>query len=231
MLGMTNIIIDLDKSCEIVPSVYGRKGVVLAGSNMARNSIFGWGYAVPFNDAIRRAAEVGMNLDAYLTAQVAAYLHALGNRKSQILIWYANASGESGDVILLYISSRRECKYMRLENSYDGHTEDVILPNGEPFMYYDGRRIRRVYFYHAGIKSGDNLIYDMGQIFPLKLGNADKERYDEIVESPLDSDNIVYSSVIHGEEQVVEWDGRKIVVERAFCNLRYCNVLSDEGAY
>lgn len=225
MTGISHIAIDLEKTCQIGPFTpsFGARSVYVAGNSMAqKNSIYGWGYAIRTEDAIRSARSHKMNLDDYLTAQMAIFLNELSGRKSPVLIWYANVQ----DLILPFITSRRECGYMSVDNSFDGHSSAYLSPNAEPFMYYDGNRVYRVYFRHSGIANDENLLFDLGTLFPLRTGNSEGWRYNEIIESPLDDRNIYYSAIVQERDFIAEWQGKKVAVERAFCSLRYRGIVS-----
>lgn len=211
------ITLDLEAICKIEP-LPGNDGLEAAGDGLAGKSILSWGYAIRTPGAYQRAQEIGMNLDDYFSAQIAAYLDGMRNRKAPILVWYANIN----NLVLLYITSKRDCRWMTIENSFDGHTYGpIFFQNATPFVYLDGNgKISRVYFCPAKTKHR-NLLFDMGCFSPDRVGNTSRERYDEIVESPTDDDNMYYSPIPKEREFVAAWKGRNIAMERAFCRISY----------
>lgn len=215
------ITLDLDKICHIEPlSGFGGSAVPVAGHAMSDKCIRAWGCAVNADDAVQSASKAKMNLDAYLTAQIAVCMNGL-NRKLPILVWFANAQ----NIILLYVSSQREFNRLSsVENSYDCGAA-YIPSNAEPFMYYSDGRIYRIYHCHPG-KAKRNLLCDLGMLWPNRVGDADESRYHEIVKTPHAPNNLYYSPVLSEPEFISEWERRKVVVERAFCSLRYSGTVS-----
>ena len=211
--------LDLEKIC-IIES-FGRPPSII-DSILPGKRISSYGYAIPFDSAIQDAREQRINLDSYLTAQVAYYMSSFGNRKSPVLVWFANNS----DLIFLFITSRHNISFMDIEHSFDSHTQDYVFQNAEPFMYYDEHgAIYRVSFRSTAVKNDDNLLFDMGNLFSPRLGNAD-EWIDLIIQAPLKGDYVVYSAVTPGKETIVKWRGKKIVVECALCSLSYNGIIS-----
>ena len=216
--------LDLEKIC-IIKSFGKPPGII--DSILPGKGISGYGYAIPFDSAIQDAREQRINLDSYLTAQVAYYMSNFGNRKSPVLVWFANNS----DLIFLFITSRHNISFMDIEHSFDSHTQDYVFQNAEPFMYYDEHgAIYRVYFRSTAVKNDDNLLFDMGNLFSPRLGNAD-EWIDLIMQAPLKGDYVVYSAVTPEKETIVKWKGKKIVVECALCSLSYNGIISSSVGF
>lgn len=181
----------------------------------ARAHINGWGYAILYDNACKNARSVGLNLDSYLTAQIAFYMSNFGERKSPVMVWY----NLRGNMILLYITSRYSCKAMSIENSEDIHALSSLNSDSEPFMYYDGTNIFRVYWHHGEAEyfSRPHLLYDLGAFSNCRVGCSDKCIYDKIVKSPLDNENICYSPVSSQIRRLYEWKGKKMEINHAFC--------------
>ncbi len=225
MTKITTINIDLEKVCNIEPlsgAISGENPIFVAGRNMEHNFIYGWGYAIKLEEALQDVREMQIDLDRYLTAQIAAYMHGMGGRKSPVMVWFTIV----GDLILLSLTSRRECSYMEMRNSVDSHSSHILPESSEPFMYYENGCIYRMYFCHSGVDGENNLLFDFGAYTPLRAGNTDEWRYQQIVESPLEDGNIYYSAIPPEADFIVEWENKNITVKRAFCSLRYRGVVS-----
>lgn len=212
------ITLDLEKVCSIENLMLGGGHGLAAIDNQPREkSALGWGYAIPTPEAQQHALTIGVNLYDYFTGQIAAYLNGFRGRKTPVLVWYANTNG----LVWLHITSKKECRWMTIENSYDSHTQDTVPHNATPFVYLDGNgKIFRTYFCPADMKH-ENMLFDMGCFSPHRVGNAFSGRYDEIAESPTRGDNFYYSPIPQEREFVAVWKGGDIAMERAFCRISY----------
>ena len=210
--------INLKKICEIgEPDTIFHSNARVVSAN---EYITGWGYSILYDDACQNARDAGLNLDSYLTAQIAFYMNSLGKRKNPVMVWLG-AVNFRGGMIFLYITSCRRCRGLMLRGAEDMHTRAHLRADTEPFMYYDGENIFRVYWHHGEIKdfSSPHLLCDLGAIFPGRVGYGDELAYDRIINSPLDNENICYSPVPSKNQCLYEWKGEKMKVNHAFCVL------------
>ena len=227
MTEFSHINIDLDKTCRIFErreSDYEDPVVVAGGKSILSSAC-----AIRWESAIQGAKRAGKNLDDYLTAQIAARMGDFAGRKSSVLVWYANNSG----LMFLFSTSRSKGlysngPYFSMEHGFDYTTLQPIYRNAEPFMYWADGQVWRVYLHNAGVESGGNLLFDFGTLFPLRASCADEWRYNQIVQSPLDDENIDYG-IAKERRFLAEWKGKKIPVERAFCSLYYRGVALGSG--
>lgn len=226
MSTLRNIDIYLDKigQVDLASDLIGGTGsaLIIAEANAEDKRVSGWGYALEYDIAISNARKNGMNLDSYLTAQIAVYMKRLNDRKSPLMVWFSSGPGliSKSGLILLYITSRKECRGMPIENAYDNHSLNFLPAGVEPFMYYDDTHIFRTYWRHESIEGKDNLLCDLGQYGPYRIGSADQQRYQEIVKEPLEEGNIDYSPVLMEKEFICQWEGEEVTVERVFCNIK-----------
>ena len=227
---LPGITLDLAKICvfETMTRLVSCRAPIVMGAALSNKCVTGFGYALRWNDAIRLAHGCAMNVDGYLTAQVAHYMSNFGDRKSPVLVWYSNLQ----NLIILHITSRRDVSAMPLEEGFDSHTHGYLHANAEPFMYYNGNGgIFRVYFKGNSVKGDGRLLYDMGMIPPFKLGDADDSIYDRVVRAPLEDGNIEYAPVPQERRAIIEWRGKNIILERAFCNLCFGDFFSPSDEF
>ena len=217
-MSLPIITLNLNKICQIAGQdnfpIWGAYSRVAS----AREYVYGWGYTILYDHACKNARSVGLNLDSYLTAQIAFYMSNFGERKSPVMVWYSLVNFRGG-MIFLYITSCHKCKTMSVENSEDIHVQELLRLDAEPFMYYDGTNIFRVHWHHGEVEdfSCSHLLCDLGAIFPGRTGYGDESAYDRIVKSPLDNQNICYSPVSSQTYSLYEWKGKKMEINHAFC--------------
>ena len=218
--------LDLGGICNIVePLVHDYPSLVLMQGALGAKCIVGAGYPIDGNEAIQRACALGMNLDSYLTAQVANYMRNLGNRKSPVLVWYAHRQG----MFFLFFSSKKDVVAGEFEATTESSSRSYVFSDAEPFMYYAGEAgngdIFRVY-YRCEVKEGDYLLYDMGAYGAYRLlSSPERGGYDRVTRNPLGEDDIFYTPVPWESSFVVKWKGRPITVKRALCRLKFGDVV------
>lgn len=225
---LPEITLNLGEICRVVEnSFYDRPPLALMGDALAGKSIMGVGHPINLDEAKQAARARGMNLDGYLTAQVANYISNFGDRKSPVLIWYAIRNTAA----FLFVSARKEVIGANFEGAAEPPSADIVFPDADPFMYYAGQAgngdMFRVYYRHSENEAATYHLYDAGAFSLYRLlSSAERETYDHICQSPLEGDHIFYTPVPRESSFTVEWSGRQIRVNRAFCKLRFGDTVS-----
>ena len=218
--------LDLGAICQVGEDIIlKRPPLALMPDAFGTKVITADGYPINLDKALGNARALGVNLDGYLTAQVAYYMSTLDGRKAPILVWYVLRN----NMAFLFFSSRKSMAGYNFEGMAEPRTEDALFSDAEPFMYYAGQAgngdIFRVY-YRCSAEEGDYLLYDMGAYGAYRLsGSPESEGYDRVVQNPLGEDDIFYTPVPWESSFVVKWKGRPITVKRALCRLKFGDVV------
>jgi hypothetical protein len=171
-------------------------------------------YSYSYKALLDGAKEAGLNLDEFLTASIG---YSLSEKKprSKVLIFYAPFNQQ----IWLAICSKRNLSLDSLARipGYSEQGQNFLPPKASPFVYYDGKEIYRIHRIGEKPRSWVYYSIDFGTFSGLFYSATNRAKYEMIRDNLLG--HLEYSVVPTESRQVLTWQGKKIVINHAFCTL------------
>ncbi|MCF7805116.1 MAG: hypothetical protein K9N46_04530 [Candidatus Marinimicrobia bacterium] len=185
------------------------KDIVASQQELKSKTLTGHTFTFSFQTVREESIEMGLNLDSFLISHIAYGISQKGY-KSKFLIWYVPMQ----HMFSIYITSKgNRVDGMWLLNTpgrYE-YGENYLHNNSKPYMYYDGKNIYRIYEKIGGQEFG---LVDFGSLFGITHSAANKEQYEDIQQNEIDYWD--YSVIPQVATQIIEWNGKKIVLNNAF---------------
>lgn len=205
--------LDLGKLCDFAPDI----------NRMGEPRIVGYSYAYQL-DRIREAALAGdNNLDAYLSG---AILRGLNEHpvRSELLFWYSPyhlaRRGDLGgfvDFVMLTVCCKTrevKCSWLHALPGLFDSGRDFVPDNAQPFLYWNGKNLCRIYRLQADWDANSLFLCDLGSFVGLAVEATDEANYRRI-----EDNKIVYwdRSVVPSQAQeVLTVAGKRAVLLHAF---------------
>ncbi len=190
-----------------------RKDVFGSGEN----NVLAYTYAYDFEkirDAVLRAGE---NLDTFLSRRILAGM-SQNPVKENLLFFYAVSPDPQ--YVLISVSSysmKAKCQWLLKLIDYCAFGEEFLRGNAQPFMYWDGKQLSRIYALPPKFSQHAKYICDLGSCMGLTVGKVPVARYREIAKDK--TENWDYSVIPEDEQERIEVDGKECVLHHRFYTL------------
>jgi hypothetical protein len=171
-------------------------------------------YCYSYEVLVDGAKDAGLNLDEFLTASVG---YSLSEKvlRGKVLLYYAPFNQKTW----LTVCSKKNLLLNSL-GKIPGCLEqgqDFLPPNASPFIYYDGKEIYRIHRLGEQPRSWVYYFVDFETFSGLFYSATNKAKYEMIRNNLLDHPE--YSVVPTESRQVLGWQGKKIMINHAFCSI------------
>jgi hypothetical protein len=177
-----------------------------------RSGYVGRSYVYHLDKLCAAALRVNENLDRFITRYLAAGI-AAKPVKSQVLFWFG-----PGDKLVWLTACDKAMKiggsWMTDIPGYWESGQEFVRENARPFALWDGKNFYRIYALPEGFDAQSFYVNDLGSLFGLSVSECDEDLYGYIRderEAQWD-----YSVVPEYGEEIIEIDGRKLLVLHAY---------------
>lgn len=183
--------------------------------NTGRQAIVGQSHAFYWDRFVEACKAQDENIDDLLSHLLLAGF-AEKSPKRKVLIWYEPFQ----DLFRLTASSRGQrvpCHWIAEFPAHMEFGQAYLREHAQPYVYWDGLSLFRVYERPSKHKAGGHLVSDFGNLSGLSVASADEETYNRIRNQKRENPD--YSPVANVPEEIVSVGGRKLALSHAFYEL------------
>ncbi len=171
-------------------------------------NIVGQTFAYRFNDLLSRLKEKNENMDRYFSTRI---LEGMSKKplKSEMLFFYS-PHGDFSFISAALLKLNINLNWMSKFAGYYESGQDYLKQNSQPFMYWDGNNLHRIYNipdYDPSFK----YINDFGSLYGISTSEAEDFYYNRTLLNE-DSETWDYSIVPDESEEIVTINGNKYVL-------------------
>jgi hypothetical protein len=177
-----------------------------------RRVIVGFTFSFYFSEVRGAAERAGQNLDTFLSRR---FLRGLHDKpvKGKALFWYA----PHNEFIFLSVTGQGMDDEQGWVSNIPGVCDwgrEPLRDNARPYMYWDGKRLRRIYKLPGARRKGARYVSDLGALTGLCVMKVDKEEHRRLRGDVVEHWD--YCVLPEDEEESVTEGGKNLVLSHAF---------------
>lgn len=177
-----------------------------------RRGVVGRSYLYNLDTLRETASELNENVDRFITMRLASGLDSKPVR-SRLMFWYAPGNN------LVWLTAcdkalKVGCYWMGNIPGYIDSGDEFVRDSARPYAYWNGRNLYRIYEFPEYFDASAFYASDLCNLFGLNVGTCEEWMYRLIRDERTEKWD--YSVVPQSSEEIVDCDGKKLVVLHAF---------------